>query len=261
MRAGCVGRGRSRAPGSCQICPVTGGRIRGISTDVGVSVIVPAPSAATPAPPGSTRTQRPASRTRPGGAGPASPPGKASGKTAPLKRPLSRVSVPEGGTVDRLGVERPDNRPQQTMTLSPGTRRGHYDGGSALHLAKRLPAPAKCYGNATVWRFPRRTPSSAKAAWDRSGRPPTPSSTARYSARTTDLAIRFVGPSETVEAPYFNPIFFPAASSSSASRRRFAFVSSRFAESIQPMYLRRYDGANCSKYCQAAVFGFNACMM
>ena len=61
MRAGCVGRGRSKAPGCYQICPVTGGRSRGISADIGVSVTVAAPSATPPAPPDSTRTQRPAS--------------------------------------------------------------------------------------------------------------------------------------------------------------------------------------------------------
>ena len=41
---------------------------------------------------------------------------------------LSRASsVPEGGVVDRSGVEWRDHRPQQIMALSPGTRLGHYD--------------------------------------------------------------------------------------------------------------------------------------
>ncbi len=44
------------------------------------------------------------------------------------------------------------------MSLSSGTRLGHDDGGSALHVAQRLPAAAQCYENATVWRSPRRTP-------------------------------------------------------------------------------------------------------
>ena len=52
---------------------------------------------------------------------------------------------------------------QATMSLSSGTRLEHYDGGSALHLAMRCPAPAQWDGNATVWRFPRRTPRLAKA--------------------------------------------------------------------------------------------------
>ncbi len=47
--------------------------------------------------------------------------------------------------------------------LPDGTRLGHYDGGSALHLAQRCPAPAQWDGNATVWRFPRRTSRLAKA--------------------------------------------------------------------------------------------------
>ena len=33
----------------------------------------------------------------------------------------------DGGTVDRVGVEWPDPRPQQIMPLSAGTRLGHYD--------------------------------------------------------------------------------------------------------------------------------------
>ena len=40
------------------------------------------------------------------------------------------------------------------MALTAGTSLGHYDGGSALHLAKRLPAPAKCYGKRHGVAFP-----------------------------------------------------------------------------------------------------------
>jgi len=40
------------------------------------------------------------------------------------------------------------------MPIAPGTCLGPY-GGSALDLAERN-AKAKSYGNATVWRFPRR---------------------------------------------------------------------------------------------------------
>ena len=54
---------------------------------------------------------------------------------------------------------------QATMSLSSGTRLEHYDGGSALHLAKRCPAPPKWHGNATVWRFARRTPGSRATSW------------------------------------------------------------------------------------------------
>ena len=49
--------------------------------------------------------------------------------------------------------------------LPGGNRLGHYDGGSALHLAKRCPAPAQWDGNATVWRFARRTPGSRATSW------------------------------------------------------------------------------------------------
>jgi hypothetical protein len=41
------------------------------------------------------------------------------------------------------------------MTLAAGMRLGPYERGSALELAERN-ARAKSYGNATVWRFPRR---------------------------------------------------------------------------------------------------------
>ena len=37
------------------------------------------------------------------------------------------IPVPESGAGDRLGLECPDPRLQQIMTLSPGTRLGHYD--------------------------------------------------------------------------------------------------------------------------------------
>ncbi len=40
--------------------------------------------------------------------------------------------MPNGGPVDRLGVEWRDHRPQQIMALSPGTRLGHYDVTSLL---------------------------------------------------------------------------------------------------------------------------------
>src|SRR5688500_19564809 len=46
------------------------------------------------------------------------------------------------------------------------------------------------------------------------------------------------------------PNFLPAASMSMASFSRRIFVSSRLAESIQPMYLRRCDGASFSKKLQ-----------
>ena len=46
---------------------------------------------------------------------------------------------------------------------------------------------------------------------------------------------------------HFRPSFFPADKRSSISRRRFSFVSFLLADSIQPMYARRYEGANCSK--------------
>ena len=57
---------------------------------------------------------------------------------------------------------------------------------------------------------------------------------------------------------HFKPSFSPFASRPTASRRRRCFVSSSFAESIQPMYLRRCDGASCSKFRQAAPFSFSA---
>ena len=57
---------------------------------------------------------------------------------------------------------------------------------------------------------------------------------------------------------YFRPSFLPFASRPTASRSRRSLVSSRFAESIQPMYFRRYDGASCSKCRQAAPLSFNA---
>ncbi len=40
------------------------------------------------------------------------------------------------------------------MLLSLGTRLWHYDGGPALPLAKRCPAPAKWYGNGYGVAFP-----------------------------------------------------------------------------------------------------------
>jgi len=60
---------------------------------------------------------------------------------------------------------------------------------------------------------------------------------------------------------HFNPSFLPAANRLSASRRRFSFVSCRLADSIQPMYARWYDGANCLKYCQARGTVFNVFSM
>ena len=54
---------------------------------------------------------------------------------------------------------------QATMSLSPGTRLALSDGGTALHLAQRCPAPPKWHGNATVWRFARRTPGSRATSW------------------------------------------------------------------------------------------------
>ena len=57
---------------------------------------------------------------------------------------------------------------------------------------------------------------------------------------------------------HFKPSFLPAAKRLSASLRRFVLVSSRLADSIQPMYIRRYEGANCSKYRRARGFVLNA---
>ena len=58
---------------------------------------------------------------------------------------------------------------------------------------------------------------------------------------------------------YFRPSVLPAASMSSASPSRRCFVSSRFAESIQPTYARRYDGAKRSKCRQALGLVFSRC--
>ena len=44
-------------------------------------------------------------------------------------------------------------------------------------------------------------------------------------------------------AAYFNPSFLPAASRRMASSRRLIFVACCLAESIQAMYVRRYEGA------------------
>ena len=66
-------------------------------------------------------------------------------------------------------------------------------------------------------------------------------------------------PSAVVRARiYFNPSFSPFASRATASRSRRAFVSSRFAASIQPTYARRYDGASVSKNRHAAGTALNA---
>src|ERR1035437_7892895 len=48
-------------------------------------------------------------------------------------------------------------------------------------------------------------------------------------------------------ARHFKPSVLPAANSRMASRSRLVFVSCCFAESIQAMYMRRYDGARLSK--------------
>ena len=50
-------------------------------------------------------------------------------------------------------------------------------------------------------------------------------------------------PARCWAARHFMPSFLPAASRRMASCSRLVFVSCRMAESIQPMYMRRYDGA------------------
>jgi hypothetical protein len=60
---------------------------------------------------------------------------------------------------------------------------------------------------------------------------------------------------------HFRPSLLPVANRPSASRSRFSFVSSRLADSIQPIYARRYEGANCLKYCQARGSVFNVSSM
>lgn len=48
-------------------------------------------------------------------------------------------------------------------------------------------------------------------------------------------------------AAYFNPSFLPAASRRTASSSRPIFVACCLAESIQAMYVRRYEGARLWK--------------
>ncbi len=45
----------------------------------------------------------------------------------------SGTSAPDGGPVDRLGVEWRGTRPQQIMALRPGTRLGHYNVTALIH--------------------------------------------------------------------------------------------------------------------------------
>lgn len=60
-----------------------------------------------------------------------------------------------------------------------------------------------------------------------------------------------VRPERDAGSDYLSPSFLPADNSLMASASRLCRVSSRFAESIQPIYILRWDGARLSKYFQA----------
>src|SRR5262245_38222239 len=62
-------------------------------------------------------------------------------------------------------------------------------------------------------------------------------------------------------SPHFKPSFLPAASSWIASFSRRIFVDCCLAESIQPMYIRRYEGARLSKKFHAVGCFLNASRM
>ena len=53
-------------------------------------------------------------------------------------------------------------------------------------------------------------------------------------------------------AAYLSPRGLPAVRGRIAAFRRLAFVSSRFADSIQPIYRRRCEGVSPLKYRHAA---------